>query len=104
MWGHTDFLGLPLMGVEGVVTSAVREGKAVVTLTGIGTVDLGMGPSGFFTNVPFTVQLMAGGPGVGSIKLTVIGNFDGEKGDTILGNGNYDLPVEKVASGHILVH
>jgi hypothetical protein len=36
--------------------------------------------------------------------LTVIGAFDGVPGDTIPGNGNYDLPVETVATGQIRIH
>ena len=104
MWGKTDVLGLPLMAVEGKVTRAVIESKDVVTLRGIGTVDLGSGPSGFFENVSFEVRVTGGGVGLGSIKLTVFGAFDGVPGDTIPGNGNYDLPPELVVSGHILVH
>lgn len=107
MWGKTDVLGLPLMAVEGVVTSATRDEdgkKRVVTFEGVGTVDLGTRPDGFFTDVPFVVRILEGGPGVGSIELTVIGAFDGVAGDTEPGNGNYDLPVEKVLSGHILIH
>lgn len=104
MWGHTDFLGLPLMGVEGqVVSRSVTRRKTKVTFRGVGTVDLGTGPAGFFTNVPFEVTVTPGGPGVGTLKLTVIGAFDGVPGDTIVGNGNYDLPVETVSSGHIVI-
>jgi hypothetical protein len=104
MWGKTDVLGLPLMAVEGAVTSATMDRKKeTVTLKGVGTVDLGSGPSGFYTDVPFEVRVTEGGPGIGSIKLTVIGVFDGVPGDTVPGNGNYDLPVEKVFSGHIRI-
>ena len=104
MWGNTDFLGLPLMAVEGPVTSATSDlKKRIVTLRGVGTVDLGTGASGFFTDVPFEVQVTEGGPSVGTIKLTVIGVFDGTPGDTRLGNNNYDLPVETVFRGHIRI-
>jgi hypothetical protein len=104
MWGHTDFLGLPLMGVEGqVLRHSIRRSRTRVKLRGIGTVDLGTGPAGFFTNVPFEVTVTPGGPGVGTLKLTVIGAFDGVDGDTVVGNGNYDLPVETVSSGHIRI-
>jgi hypothetical protein len=105
MWGKTDVLNLPLMAVEGVVVSATTDPKKrVVTFHGVGTVDLGSGPSGFYNDVPFDVRVVEGGPGIGSIQLTVIGAFDGVPGDTKVGNNNYDLPVEKVMSGHILVH
>jgi hypothetical protein len=104
MWGHTDILGLPLMAVEGqVVSDSIRWKKNRVTFRGVGTVDLGTGPAGFFTNVRFEVTVTSGGPGVGTLKLTVFGAFDGVPGDTIAGNGNYDLPVETVSSGHIRI-
>lgn len=105
MWGKTDVLGLPLMAVEGAISEAtVDVKKEVVTLQGRGTVDLGTGPSGFFENVAFVVRLTKGGVGVGSIQLSVFDNFDGVPGDTIPGNGNYDLAIERVVSGHIIVH
>jgi len=104
MWGNTDILGLPLMAVEGPVTNASSDlTKRAVTLRGVGTVDLGTGPSGFFTDVPYEVKVGEGGPGVGSIQLTVIGVFDGVPGDTTPGNANYDLPVETVFSGGIRI-
>lgn len=104
MWGNTDFLGLPLMGVEGRITRATvktRGRKKLVTFWGRGTVDLGTGPAGFFESVPFEVVVTEGGSGVGTLKLTVIGAFDGVSGDTKPGNGNYDLPVETVFNGMI---
>jgi hypothetical protein len=104
MWGHTDILGLPLMAVEGqVVSGSIKWKKNSVTFSGVGTVDLGTGPAGFFTNVSFEATVTSGGPGVGTLKLTVIGYFDGVPGDTIVGNGNYDLPVETLSSGHIRI-
>lgn len=104
MWGHTDILGLPLMAVEGQVDSdSIRWRNRQVTFRGVGTVDLGIGPEGFFTDVPFEVTVTSGGPGVGTLQLTVIGAFDGVPGDTLPGNGNYDLPVETVSSGHIKI-
>ena len=105
MWGHTDILGLPLMAVEGrVIGSSVRVARHTATFRGVGTVDLGTGADGFFTNVAFEVTVTEGGPGVGTLQLTVIGAFDSVPGDTIPGNGNYDLPVETVSSGHIRIH
>ena len=104
MWGHTHILGLPLMAVEGqVVSDSIKWSKKRVTFRGVGTVDLGSGPEELITDVPFKVTVTPGGPGVGTIQLTVIGAFDGVPGDTIAGNGNYDLPVETVSSGHITI-
>lgn len=101
MAGRSDFLGLRLMAVEGKVTGGSISGSSA-TLTGTATVNLGNGK--IFRDVPFEVTVTEGGPGVGTIKLTVIGAFDGVPGDTAPGNGNYDLPVETVASGQIAVH
>lgn len=99
MWGNTDILDLAVMGVEGPVDRAeVRDGR--VTFSGVGTVDLGT-DDGFFTDVPFEVVMTEGGPGKGTLQLTVIGAFDGVPGDTIPGNNNYDLPVETVSNGFI---
>jgi len=47
------------------------------------------------------VTAWLGGPGVGKMQLTVVGAFDGVPGDMTPGNGNYDLPVETVATGQI---
>ena len=100
MAGNADILGLPLMAVEGKVTAgSVDVASETATLTGVATVSLGS--EGAFRGVPYEVRLWAGGRGVGRLQLTVIGAFDGIPGDTIFGNGNYDLPVETVATGQI---
>lgn len=56
-----------------------------------------------FRDVPFTVAVSPGGPGVGTMQLTVIGLFDGVPGDTIPGDNNYSLPVETVETGAITI-
>jgi hypothetical protein len=100
MAGAQDFLGLKLMAVEGKVTGgALGVGNA--TFSGIGSVNLANGT--VFRGVPLSVTVTPGGPGVGTLTLTVIGAFDGVPGDTILGNGNYDLPPETVAAGAISI-
>src|ERR687892_335386 len=100
MAGNTDILGLPLMAVEGKVTGGSADAASgTARLTGIATVNLGS--EGAFRGVPYEVRLWAGGPGAGRLQLTVIGAFDGVAGDAIPGNGNYDLPVETVATGQI---
>jgi hypothetical protein len=102
MAGNTDILGLPLMAVEGKVSGeSANLGAGTAMLTGRATVNLANGTK--FTNVEYKVQLVAGGPGVGSLQLTVIGAFAGVPGDTDLTNGNYDLPVETVATGQIRI-
>ena len=102
MAGNADILGLPLMAVEGKVTGGSADAASgTARLTGIATVNLGS--EGAFRGVPYEVRLWAGGPGAGRLQLTVIGAFDGVAGDAIPGNGNYDLPVETVATGQIRV-
>ena len=103
MAGNTDILGLPLMAVEGRVAGGwASPGTGTALFTGRATVNLANGIA--FRNVPYEVRLVAGGPGTGQLRLTVIGAFDGVPGDTVLGNGNYDLPVETVATGQIKIH
>jgi hypothetical protein len=100
MAGNADILGLPLMAVEGKVASGGAAGNSA-TLTGTATVNLGNGT--IFRGVPFSVVLHSGGAGTASLQLTVIGAFDGVPGDTVLGNNNYDLPPETVATGQISI-
>jgi hypothetical protein len=102
MAGDSDILGLHLMAVEGKVTTGSADVAGTATLGGLATVNLANGI--LFRGVPFTVQLKAGGPGSGALRLTVIGAFDGVPGDSVPGNGNYDLPWELVANGRIDVH
>ena len=102
MAGNSDILGLPLMAVEGKVTHGSSTADGSATFSGVANVNLGHGV--MFKGVPFVVTVTAGGPGVGTLTLTVIGAFDGVPGDTIPGNGNYDLPTEMVASGQIKIH
>ena len=102
MAGNADFLGLKLMLVEGRVSTATFNDDESVTFSGRGSVNLADGT--VFRGVPFTVSVTAGGPGVGTMQLTVIGAFDGVPGDTQPGDGDYSLPVETVATGLISVH
>ncbi|GEM_PF-3577577 len=101
MAGRWDFLDLPLMLVDGTVSTGNVNADKSVTFGGLARVNIGDGPG--FTGVPYTVTARPGGPGKGTFKLTVIGAFDGVPGDTVVGNGNYDLPAETVASGRINV-
>jgi hypothetical protein len=99
MAGRSQILGLHLMSVQGQVTAGVLNADGSATFSGIGSVNLGGGT--IFRDVPFTVTAWPGGPGLGKMQLTVVGAFDGVPGDTIPGNGNYDLPDETVRSGQI---
>ena len=100
MAGNADILGLPLMAVVGNVTSGTVN-LALGTASFAGEATVNLGNAGRFTNVPFQVQVSAGGPETGMLQLTVIGAFEGVPGDQVSGNGNYDLPPEVVATGQI---
>jgi hypothetical protein len=101
MAGNADFLGLKLMLVEGRISSASIEPDTSATFSGRGSVNLANGA--VFRGVPFTVVVTPGGPETGTIQLTVIGAFEGVPGDTLLGDGNYSLPVETVTTGLISI-
>jgi hypothetical protein len=101
MAGNADFLGLKLMLVEGRILSASFSADGSVTFTGSGSVNLANGT--VFKGVPFAVSVAAGGPGLGTLQLTVIGAFDGVPGDTQTGDDNYSLPVETVDTGLISI-
>ena len=102
MAGNTDILGLPVMLVGGHVSGGWADPTTgTALLTGTATVNLARGTR--FTDVPYEVRLVAGGPGSGRMQLTVIGAFDTVPGDAVPGNGNYDLPVETIATGQIRI-
>jgi hypothetical protein len=98
MAGNADILGLAIMSVEGKVSNGWGDTNSA-TFSGAGTVNLGKGT--MFKDVPFSVTVTPGGPGTGTLRLIVIGAFDGVPGDTNVGNDNYDLPTETVATGQI---
>jgi hypothetical protein len=101
MAGRSEILGLSLMSVGGRVTEGGLNADGSATFAGVGSVNLGNGM--IVRDVSFRVTVSAGGPGVGKMQLTVMGAFDGVPGDTNIGNGNYDLPNETVASGRIAI-
>jgi hypothetical protein len=101
MAGRSKILGLSLMSVEGEVTAGTLNADGSVTFSGTASVNLGNGQ--VFRGVGFSVTASPGGAGVGTMRLTVLDAFDGVPGDTNAGNGNYDLPVETVASGRIAI-
>jgi len=102
MAGDSDILGLPLMAVEGKVMSGWADvSTGTATLSGLATVNLANGT--IFRGVPFEVTVTGGGPGVGGLRLSVLGAVDGVPGDQLVGNGNYDLPNEWVERGRISI-
>ena len=105
MWGDVEYWGLRLMAIEGSVDSVAFEEDDPDNFAffGRGTVDLGMGPDGFFTDIAYDVQARSGGPTDGWIRLTIHGVLDGVPGDRIHENGDCDLPIEWVDSGVIAI-
>ena len=101
MAGRSDIGPFPVMSVSGPTTAGFLAADSTVTFSGIATVNLGNGQ--IFRGIPFQVTVSRGGPGVGTLRLTVVGVFDGGPGDTTVGNGNYDLPTETVTSGQIAI-
>lgn len=105
MAGNAEFLGLKLMAVQGPVTFGSADGTH---FGGTATVKVfhafGNGRESMLMNVPYSVVVAPGGAGVGTLKMTVYGVFDGIPGDDISGNGNYDLAKETVRSGRITIH
>jgi len=99
MAGRSQILGLHLMSVQGQVTGGALNADGSVSFSGIASVNLGKGT--IVQGKTFRVTAWLGGPGVGKMQLTVVGAFDGVPGDMTPGNGNYDLPVETVATGQI---
>jgi hypothetical protein len=105
MAGNADFLGLHLMAVQGPVTSGAPDGRS---FSGTATVTVlnafGPGVQSIFRDIPFVVAVTAGGPGVATLRLTVLGVFDGVPGDVATGNGDYDLARETLTTGQITIH
>jgi hypothetical protein len=95
MAGNADILGLPNMAVSGKVLAGVVNSPTSVTLSGVAKVILGNGMN--FAGVPFEVTLTAGKAGEGTIQLHLMGGYLG-------GPGDFDLPVEEVATGQIVIH
>ena len=91
MAGRSAFAGLRLMKVDGQVTAgSANTAAGTATFSGIGTLHMNNAKS----QVAFTVNVARGGPGVGTLKLTV-------NGPPV---GLFPLPVEHVATGQISMH
>ena len=79
------------MKVDGQVTAgSASAATGAATFSGVGTLHMNNGKS----QVSFTVKVTRGGPGAGTLQLTV-------NGPPV---GLFPLPVEHVATGQISVH
>ena len=93
MAGSSAFPGFePLMKVDGQVTAG-NASAGTAHFAGSGTLNLG--PSGSFP-AQFSVVVTEGGPGVGTLTLTVL--------SPRLGSTPVTLPVETVMHGGITIH
>ncbi len=88
MAGATQFPGFTLMAVRGQVTSGII-GSGSASFAGAGM--LQTGNQGKFP-ATFHVDVTAGGPGVGTLHLTLLTPFF------------FDLPIEEVMDGQISIH
>ena len=89
--GRSAFAGLRLMKVDGRVTGGSANAAAgTATFSGVGTLHMNNARS----QVAFTVNVTHGGPGIGTLQLTV-------NGPPV---GLFPLPVEHVATGQFSVH
>jgi hypothetical protein len=88
MAGATRFPGFTLMAVRGQVTSGTI-GSDSASFDGAGM--LQTGNQGKFP-ATFHVDVTAGGPGVGTLHLTLLTPFF------------FDLPIEQVMNGQIRIH
>jgi len=91
MAGRSAFAGLRLMKVAGRVTAGSANAAAGTAIfSGVGTLHMNDAKS----QVSFTVNVTHGGPGAGTLQLTVNGRPV----------GLFPLPVEHVATGQIALH
>jgi hypothetical protein len=94
MAGSAAFPGFePLMKVDGDVSGTASLGAGTAEFSGSGTLNLG--PAGKFPAV-FQVDVREGGPGAGTLTLTVL--------SPRLGPAPVTLPIETVMHGGIAIH
>ena len=89
MAGSSQYPGFTLMAVRGQVTHATMGGSTA-SFDGVG---MFLAPGVFDKSAAtFHVEVTAGGPGVGTLHLTLLTPFP------------FDLPVERVLHGQISIH
>src|SRR6266487_2886714 len=91
MAGRSAFAGLRLMKVDGQVTAgSANTAAGTATFSGTGTLHMNNKKS----QVAFIVNVTRGGPGVGTLQLTI-------NGPPV---GSLPLKVEHVATGQVSIH
>lgn len=102
-------LGVPFRELDGTVTSfsdlKTTEGTEEVQIKGSAVLTLPDG--GTMTGVPFHVRTgegdSEGSAGPAMLRLVLEDDFDGERGDIIAGNGQYDMQRQTVEDGSIKI-
>jgi murein DD-endopeptidase MepM/ murein hydrolase activator NlpD len=94
-------LGIPFATLRGSVTgiTALSEQAAVLS----GTAELWLPDGQSLQGVSFRLRIQEGGPGLGALRIQLIGLFDGAAGDLDPGNGNYDQGWQTLTTGEIRV-
>jgi hypothetical protein len=92
-------LGIPFTQLDAVVTGLQTLVDNQVRLSGTASLDLPDGTQ--MQDVVYLLSVVAGGPDEGSLRIRLIGVFDGEPGDAKIGNGDYDQWRQHVTDGSI---
>jgi murein DD-endopeptidase MepM/ murein hydrolase activator NlpD len=94
-------LGFPFTQLTAAVTGFGPVTQHEATLSGSSTLQL---PDGTEQDaVAFVLRLVAGGPGEGSLRIRLLGVFDGAPGDAKAGNGDYDQWWQFLTDGSIQI-
>jgi murein DD-endopeptidase MepM/ murein hydrolase activator NlpD len=94
-------LGIPFVSVHGTVTAFASESETEATLSGTATLGLPDGSS--LEDVAFEADTVEGGVDAGQLTISIPGMFDGEAGDTSVGDGDYEQWPQTLTAGDISV-
>lgn len=94
-------LGIPFASLQGTVDEVLSLSGHSSTVAG--TADLLLPDGESRQDVGFQLWLQEGGPSQGALRIQLLGLFDGEPGDTDLGNGNYDQAWQTLTEGQISI-
>jgi murein DD-endopeptidase MepM/ murein hydrolase activator NlpD len=94
-------LGIPFVSVHGTVTAFASESETEATLSGTAT--LGLPDGGSLEDVAFEADTVEGGVDAGQLTISIPDLFDGEPGDTSVGDGDYEQWPQTLTEGDISV-
>ena len=92
-------LGFPFAGIDAEVTKVEAPSEEDATIEGTALVQLPDG--GTIEDVPARIEVHAGGPQTGTLRIHLEGVFDGDVGDEAPGDGDYSLLQQEVTEGSI---